>query len=211
MGGEFDLGMFINALFSRDSPPAAALHAHPEQLGGKSVVPSEATPTRRPIWCALKAKATDGRLITQQKKKLMNTKSKNTKGTSNKSSGPAPHHSSQTSTGTGRTDARLPIDHALRDSNRKLPTQEVLTKLAEALPVAYQSAVVVGNWVWVSFETPPAAETRQALAQLGFHWNNTRQTWQHPAGKFSLHGAGDPRDRYGSTPAPEAAMEGATR
>jgi hypothetical protein len=38
------------------------------------------------------------------------------------------------------------------------------------------------------------------LAELGFHWNNTRQTWQHPCGTRTVERASDdPRKRYGSS------------
>ena len=54
-------------------------------------------------------------------------------------------------------------------------------------------------WVWVAFRETPAPELRQILAQLGFHWNNTRQTWQHPCGTYRYERANyDPRRRYGS-------------
>jgi hypothetical protein len=37
------------------------------------------------------------------------------------------------------------------------------------------------------------------LAELGFHWNNKRQSWQHPCGTITDERATyDPRKRYGS-------------
>jgi hypothetical protein len=36
------------------------------------------------------------------------------------------------------------------------------------------------------------------LAELGFHWNNTRQAWQHPCGQFSTGSRQDPRQKYQS-------------
>jgi len=37
------------------------------------------------------------------------------------------------------------------------------------------------------------------LSQLGFHWNNKRQVWQHPCGTIGDEGAAyDPRKKYGS-------------
>ena len=44
----------------------------------------------------------------------------------------------------------------------------------------------------------PPAKARQVMAQLGFHWNRTRQAWQHPCGKFSLGSAQDPHEKYTS-------------
>jgi len=37
------------------------------------------------------------------------------------------------------------------------------------------------------------------LAELGFHWNGARQSWQHPCGTIPGKSATyDPRQRYGS-------------
>ena len=95
-----------------------------------------------------------------------------------------------------KKDNRLPIDSEVRKQNRMLPTPKVLNLLLSTLPDAYKLAEVVGKWVWVQFKEQPAAEIRQQLAQLGFHWNRERQAWQHPCGKFSLSSAGDPHEKY---------------
>ena len=98
-----------------------------------------------------------------------------------------------------KQDNRLPIDREARKQNRTLPTPKVLNLLHAQLPTAYRLAEVVGKWVWVTFKEQPAAEIRQQLAQLGFHWNNTRQTWQHPCGmRRDERATYDPRKRYGS-------------
>ena len=99
---------------------------------------------------------------------------------------------------TERKDNRLPIDSAARKQNRTLPTPKVLSLLHRQLPAAYRLAEVVGKWVWVTFKEQPAAEIRQQLAQLGFHWNRERQAWQHPCGQFRLSSSGDPREKYQS-------------
>jgi len=99
---------------------------------------------------------------------------------------------------TERKDNRLPIDSEARKANRTLPTPKVLTALHQQLPAAYRLAEVVGKWVWVTFKEQPAAEIRQQLAQLGFHWNRERQAWQHPCGQFSLSSASDPHEKYSS-------------
>jgi len=105
---------------------------------------------------------------------------------------------------TPHSDSRLPIDAEARKHNRSLPTAKVVEKLA-TIPTAAQRASVVGAWVWVQFAEQPAAEIRQQLSQLGFHWNGHRQAWQHPCGKFSIAArATDPRDTYASKPAMEA-------
>ena len=97
---------------------------------------------------------------------------------------------------TDKKDNRLPIDSEARKQNRTLPTPKVLSLLHQQLPAAYRLAEVVGKWVWVTFKEQPAAEIRQQLAQLGFHWNRERQAWQHPCGKFSLSSASDPHEKY---------------
>lgn len=94
------------------------------------------------------------------------------------------------------SDNRLPIDLAARRANRSLPLTAVLTALRANAPTAHQAAQVVGHWVWVHFAEQPAAEIRQQLSQLGFHWNGNRQTWQHPCGKFSFGTQADPRQKY---------------
>ena len=97
-----------------------------------------------------------------------------------------------------RKDNRLPIDSEARKANRTLPTPKVLTLLHQQLPAVYRLAEVVGKWIWVQFKEQPAAEIRQQLAQLGFHWNRERQAWQHPCGQFSLSSAQDPHEKYSS-------------
>jgi hypothetical protein len=103
-----------------------------------------------------------------------------------------------------RTGNLPPIDRDQRTENRKLDTAAVITRLRETLPTIAQRATVVGTWVWLSFDTTPAPETRQQISQLGFHWNNTRRVWQHPCGHFTFGSKADPRDTYTSKPAMEA-------
>ena len=100
--------------------------------------------------------------------------------------------------GTDRKDNRLPIDSEARKANRTLPTPKVLNLLLTTLPDVYRAAEVVGKWVWVQFKEQPAAEIRQQLAQLGFHWNRERQAWQHPCGQFRLSSNNDPHEKYSS-------------
>jgi len=97
-----------------------------------------------------------------------------------------------------KPDNRLPIDRQQRTKNRTLPTPTVLQRLQTSLPDVYRLAEVVGKWVWVSFSEQPAAEIRQQLAQLGFHWNRERQAWQHPCGQFSMGSPADPHEKYQS-------------
>ena len=108
----------------------------------------------------------------------------------------APQVVSTTATAPERKDNRLPIDTEARKRNRSLPTEKVLNLLQTGSPDLFNLAEVVGKWVWVTFQAQPAAEIRQTLAQLGFHWNRTRQAWQHPCGQFRLSSSSDPREKY---------------
>ena len=95
-----------------------------------------------------------------------------------------------------KKDNRLPIDSEARMKNRTLPTDKVLALLQQQDRRLWELAEVVGKWIWVSFSEQPAPTVRQTLAQLGFHWNRTRQSWQHPCGQFRLSSAGDPHEKY---------------
>ena len=91
------------------------------------------------------------------------------------------------------------IDFARRRVNRSLDTESLLTMMRRGSPRFFELAEVVGRWVWVQFEQQPTAETRQQLAQLGFHWNNTRQAWQHPCGVYRDRRVRfNPRRKFGS-------------
>ncbi len=111
---------------------------------------------------------------------------------------PAQPEAQSAATTAAKPDNRLPIDSEQRKKNRTLPTPTVLQRLQTSLPEAYRLAEVVGKWVWVSFSEQPAAEIRQQLAQLGFHWNRERQAWQHPCGQFSMGSPADPHEKYAS-------------
>jgi hypothetical protein len=91
------------------------------------------------------------------------------------------------------------INFALRRTNRALHTEKLLALLRSNEPDFFQIAEVVGKWVWITFtEKQPSSVTR-TLAELGFHWNHSRQAWQHPCGTNILERADyDPRQRYGS-------------
>jgi hypothetical protein len=98
-----------------------------------------------------------------------------------------------------RQDNRLPIDMNRRRVNRCLKTQQVIDLLQKEAPSFFAVAEVIGKWVWVQFSEKQSREITAQLAQLGFHWNNKRQAWQHPCGIFRKDPASyDPRTRYGS-------------
>jgi hypothetical protein len=95
--------------------------------------------------------------------------------------------------------ARTPIDFSRRKANRSLDTAKLLALLESDAPKFFETAEVVGKWVWIEFtEKQPAAVTR-VLSEFGFHWNNVRKAWQHPCGRYrDQHATYDPRHRYGS-------------
>jgi hypothetical protein len=91
------------------------------------------------------------------------------------------------------------IDLALRRANRVLNTEKLLALLRSETPNFFELAEVVGKWVWIQFADKQPSEVTMVLAELGFHWNNTRQAWQHPCGTIAFERANyDPRKRYGS-------------
>ena len=90
------------------------------------------------------------------------------------------------------------IDYARRQANRELPTDQLLALLRREAPHFYDLAEVVGKWVWIQFTEKQPREVTATLAQLGFHWNNARQTWQHPCGPVTQGSPGDPRAKYGA-------------
>ena len=97
------------------------------------------------------------------------------------------------------TEDRPKINLALRRENRKLETVKLLALLRNETPNFFELAEVVGKWVWIQFSDKQPPSVTRVLAELGFHWNNTRQSWQHPCGTIPDERATyDPRKRYGS-------------
>ena len=123
------------------------------------------------------------------KKKLMKNKIK--------SEAAAPANADQLSSNT--TDKRAKIDIARRQANRALNTERLLALLRRETPNFFELAEVVGKWVWIQFSDKQPPTVTSVLSELGFHWNNHRQTWQHPCGTLVEEPATyDPRKRYGS-------------
>ena len=91
-----------------------------------------------------------------------------------------------------------PIDFKRRHENRTLSTQAVLDLLQKEAPHFFELAEVVGKWVWIQFAEKQPREVTAGLAQLGFHWNNKRQVWQHPCGQPTEGTLGNPREKYPS-------------
>jgi hypothetical protein len=99
----------------------------------------------------------------------------------------------------GTENNRPQINLALRRMNRKLETDKLLVLLRNQTPKFFELAEVVGKWVWIHFDGKQPSEITRVLAELGFHWNNSRQSWQHPCGTIADDRATyDPRKRYGS-------------
>ena len=97
------------------------------------------------------------------------------------------------------TGDRPKINMELRRANRKLETEKLLALLRSETPNFFDIAEVVGKWVWIQFSDKQPPTVTRVLAELGFHWNNTRQAWQHPCGTIPDERATyDPRKRYGS-------------
>jgi hypothetical protein len=97
-----------------------------------------------------------------------------------------------------KTDKRPKIDMAARRANRQLETEKLLALLQANAPRFFEVAEVVGEWVWIQFSDKQPSEVTRVLAELGFHWNNRRQYWQHPCGTIPERADYDPRERYGS-------------
>jgi len=91
------------------------------------------------------------------------------------------------------------INFARRRVNRSLDQDTLLAVLRSTSPRFFELAEVVGQWVWIQFADKQPNHITRILAELGFHWNNTRQAWQHPCG-LPRHEAAtfDPRQVYGS-------------
>jgi hypothetical protein len=108
----------------------------------------------------------------------------------------------QVSANTVKPDSLPKINWEQRRENRRMDTEKLLELLRTQAPRFWELAEVIGKWVWISFTEKQPREITFALSQLGFHWNNKRQTWQHPCGTLieepSLF---DPRRKYGSHPA----------
>jgi hypothetical protein len=92
----------------------------------------------------------------------------------------------------------LELDMAKRIRNRSLPTERVLELLRKETPRFWELAEVVGKWIWIKFKDKQPMEVTLPLSELGFHWNNRRQVWQHPCGQVLEGTRFDPRRKYGS-------------
>jgi hypothetical protein len=91
------------------------------------------------------------------------------------------------------------ISFARRRVNRSLDTLRLMNLLRSRAPQFFGMAEVVGKWVWIQFTAKQPQEITSQLCELGFHWNNARQVWQHPCGSYRHEAAAfDPRKVFGS-------------
>ena len=90
------------------------------------------------------------------------------------------------------------INFARRRANRTLPTERVIELLQKEAPGFFNLAEVVGKWIWIQFREKQPRHVTAVLAELGFHWNNKRQAWQHPCGTIVERADYDPREKYQS-------------
>lgn len=97
-----------------------------------------------------------------------------------------------------KSENRPEIDFALRRTNRSLDTEKLLALLRSEAPRFFDVAEVVGKWVWIQFTDKQPSTITRVLAEFGFHWNNARQTWQHPCGAYRERATFDPRKKYRS-------------
>jgi hypothetical protein len=95
--------------------------------------------------------------------------------------------------------AALPqIDLNRRNKNRALPMESMLTVIKQEAPDFWNAVEVVGKWLWIQLDGKQPREITAILSQLGFHWNNRRQVWQHPCGQVRPRADFDPRRKYRS-------------
>ena len=98
-----------------------------------------------------------------------------------------------------KPDSRPKIDMKRRNANRALNTDRLLDVLRTETPNFFDIAEVVGKWVWIQFSDKQPPTVTSVLAELGFHWNNKRQSWQHPCGEYrDKRGTVDPHQKYAS-------------
>ena len=121
-------------------------------------------------------------------------KNKQTNDQNTNTAAPAPVEPRRDS-GTG---PRAYVNLKLRDQNRMLAADALIDLLRQHAPELFNLAEIVGEWVWITFETEPAEKVRAQLSQFGFHWNNARKCWQHPCGKITQRATVDPRQKYGT-------------
>jgi len=93
------------------------------------------------------------------------------------------------------------IDLHLRRARRTFNVFHMVNLIKKEAPELAPLTSRVGGWLWLRFDGVQSPDITARVAQLGFHWNNNRQVWQHPCGRFYKKPASyDPRERYGEQP-----------
>jgi hypothetical protein len=93
------------------------------------------------------------------------------------------------------------IDLKLRRTRRTFNVFHMVNLIKKEAPDLAPLTSRVGGWLWLRFDGVQPPDVTARVAQLGFHWNNNRQVWQHPCGRFHRNPASyDPRARYGEQP-----------
>jgi hypothetical protein len=93
------------------------------------------------------------------------------------------------------------IDLDLRRTRRTFNVFHMVNLIKKEAPELAPLTSRVGGWLWLRFDGVQPPDVTARVAQLGFHWNNNRQVWQHPCGRFHKNPASyDPRARYGEQP-----------
>ncbi len=119
--------------------------------------------------------------------------------TKSKIKSPFQNRAEQLSVTKSETELLPKIDVERRRANRRIKTDQLLDLLHAQCPRFWEIAEVVGQWVWGSFSEKQPRQVTVVLSQLGFHWNNKRQVWQHPCGTLIEEPfLFDPRKKYGS-------------
>jgi hypothetical protein len=90
------------------------------------------------------------------------------------------------------------IDFNRRRRNRGLSVGSLLSVIHRESAEFWNGVEVVGKWVWIQFDGKQQPQTTAALSELGFHWNNRRQVWQHPCGTVTATSNRDPHRTYRS-------------
>jgi len=74
---------------------------------------------------------------------------------------------------------------------------ELVNKISAEQPELLKGLSVVGDWLWLEFDSIPAVETREYLKFVGFRFNRKRKLWQNACGVKSRSTDGDPTITYG--------------
>ena len=113
----------------------------------------------------------------------------------------APASTLNTQLSSAATPPAPQIDLTLRRARRTFNVFHMVNLIKKEAPELAPLTSRVGNWLWLSFTEKQSPDITAKISELGFHWNNNRQVWQHPCGRFHRNPVSyDPRTRYGEQP-----------